>query len=396
MYGARRVFPGDITVERFHWEVTEDMASRAGGVAVGQSLFFFAGKSLALHGSILKIQKGTIMKAAVINAPNRDVQIQERERPSPARGEVLIRVHACGVCHGDVMLQQGHFPFARYPIVPGHEITGVVEEAGEDVTELKQGSRVGFSPLYSSCGYCKQCFDSDEFLCSRMEFTGVTKDGGYQEFMIAPAAYVAPLPDNLDFADAAPLMCAGLTVLSGMRNAGFKPGDRVGVIGLGGLGNLGVLIARALGGRVAVLSSSADKQDEALGLGAERFIDTKKESPGDALRSWEGGANIILATPPVAGPMTAAFPGLAINGTMVVLGAPATNIEVNPIDLIMGRRRLMGSPAGSRKDLLDILELAATHDIRPKVTRMPLTDAGKALTEMHDGKVHGRIVLVTS
>lgn len=334
------------------------------------------------------------MKAAVIDAPNTEMRIEERNRPSPGRGEVLIRVYACGVCHGDLMLQLGQFPFARYPVVPGHEIAGVIEEVGEDTGKLQRGDRVGLSALFSSCGCCEQCFDSDEFLCSQMQFTGITQDGGYQEYMLAPAAYVAPLPDCLDFADAAPLMCAGLTVFSGLRHAGFEPGDKVAVIGLGGLGHMGVLLARAMGGRVAVLSTSADKQDEARELGAERFINLKTESPGEALRAWEGGADIILATPPAAEPMIAAFPGLALNGTMVVLGAPPDRIAVNPMELIMGRRRLMGSPAGSRKDLRDILHLAATHDVRPRVTRMPLIDAEKALKQMHRGSIHGRIVLV--
>lgn len=292
------------------------------------------------------------------------------------------------------MLQLGQFPFARYPVVPGHEIAGVIEEVGEDTGKLQRGDRVGLSALFSSCGCCEQCFDSDEFLCSQMQFTGITQDGGYQEYMLAPAAYVAPLPDCLDFADAALLMCAGLTVFSGLRHAGFEPGDKVAVIGLGGLGHMGVLLARAMGGRVAVLSTSADKQDEARELGAERFINLKTESPSEALRAWEGGADIILATPPAAEPMIAAFPGLALNGTMVVLGAPPDSIAVNPMELIMGRRRLMGSPAGSRKDLRDILHLAATHDVRPRVTRMPLIDAEKALKQMHRGSIHGRIVLV--
>jgi alcohol dehydrogenase, propanol-preferring len=334
------------------------------------------------------------MKAAVINAPNSNVHIEERDRPSPGRGEVLIRVQACGVCHGDLMLQLGQFPFAHYPIVPGHEIAGVIEEVGEDINELTPGMRVGFSALFSSCGYCKQCLGSDEFLCSRMEFTGITKDGGYQQFMLAHAAYVALLPDNLDFADAAPLMCAGLTVFSGLRHAGFQLGFKVAIIGLGGLGHLGVLLTRAMGGRVAVLSTSVDKKNEAVELGAERFINIKNESPGEALRAWEGGADIILATPPAAEPMVAAFPGLALNGTMVVLGAPPNDIAVNPIELIMGRRRLMGSPVGSRKDLRDVLEFAATHGVRPKVTRIPLEDVGKALTQMHEGRVHGRTVIV--
>jgi D-arabinose 1-dehydrogenase-like Zn-dependent alcohol dehydrogenase len=339
-------------------------------------------------------KKDQMMKAAVINAPNTEVRIQERDRPSPGRGEVLIRVHACGVCHGDLMLQLGQFPFALYPIVPGHEIAGVIEEVGEDVGKLQPGDRVGLSALFSSCGCCEQCLASDEFLCSEMQFTGITRDGGYSQFMLAPAAYVAPLPDYLDFAEAAPLMCAGLTVFSGLRHAGFEPGDKVAVIGLGGLGHMGVLFARAMGGRVAVLSTSADKEDEARELGAEHFIDLKTQSPSEALRSWEGGADIILATPPAAEPMIAAFPGLALNGTMVVLGAPPDNIAVSPMELIMGRRRLMGSPAGSRKDLHDILHLAATHSVRPRVTRLPLEEAGKALKQMHEGTVRGRAVLV--
>jgi alcohol dehydrogenase len=334
------------------------------------------------------------MKAAVINAPNTEVRILERDQPSPSRGEVLIRVHACGVCHGDLMLQQGKFPFARYPVVPGHEVAGVIEEVGKDVDKVQPGDRVGLSALFSSCGCCERCLDSDEFLCSEMQFTGITQDGGYQQFMLAPAAYVAPLPDGLDFAEVAPLMCAGLTVFSGLRHAGFEPGNKVAVIGLGGLGHMGVLLARAMGGRVAVLSTSADKQDEARELGAERFINLKTEPPSEALRDWEGGADIILATPPAAAPMVASFPGLALNGTMVVLGAPPDSIAVSPMDLIMGRRRLMGSPAGSRKDLRDTLHLAATHGLRPRVTSMPLDDAEKALKKMHQGSIHGRAVLV--
>lgn len=334
------------------------------------------------------------MKAAVINAPNTAVRIEQRDCPSAGCDEVLIRVYACGVCHGDLMLQLGQFPFARYPIVPGHEIAGVIEEVGKDVAELQPGDRVGLSALFSSCGGCEQCLDGDEFLCSQMQFTGITKDGGYQQFMLAPAAYVAPLPASLDFAEAAPLMCAGLTVFSGLRHAGFEPGNKVAVIGLGGLGHMGVLFARAMGGRAAVLSTSADKEDEARELGAERFINLKTESPSEALRAWEGGADIILATSPAAEPMMAAFPGLGLNGTMVVLGAPPDNIAVNPMELIMGRRRLMGSPAGSRKDLRDVLHLAAAHSLRPRVTTIPLDDANQALKKMHQKSIHGRAVLV--
>ena len=188
------------------------------------------------------------MKAAVIRKAGGHVEMEERNRPAPGPDEVLIRVHACGVCHGDLMVRNGHFPFIRYPIVPGHEIAGTVEAHGERVQFPACGTRVGVSALFSSCGLCPQCLGADEFLCAKLEFTGVTRDGGYQEYMVAPAAYVAPLPEALEFADAAPLMCAGLTVYSGMRHAGFRPGQRAAVIGLGGLGHMAVLFAKAMGG----------------------------------------------------------------------------------------------------------------------------------------------------
>jgi D-arabinose 1-dehydrogenase-like Zn-dependent alcohol dehydrogenase len=334
------------------------------------------------------------MRAAVIRKAGGGVQIEERERPTPGPDEVLIRIHACGVCHGDLMVRDGHFPFARYPIVPGHEIAGTVEATGERVRTLARGARVGVSALFSSCGVCPQCIGADEFLCAKLEFTGVTKDGGFQEYMLAPAAYVAPLPDELDFADAAPLTCAGLTVYSGMRHAGFRPGNKVAVIGLGGLGHMAVLFAKAMGGQVAVLSTSADKEREAHGLGAERFIDVKSANPAEALKEWGGGADLILATAPDAETMAAAFPGLAVNGTMMVLGSPFAPISLSPVDLIMGRRRLMGSPAGSRKDLLDTLAFAAAHGLRPSVKRVALQDLASSFGEMDKGHMRGRTVVV--
>src|SRR5258708_1286610 len=171
------------------------------------------------------------MKAVIISGPNGRLQVEDRPRPAPGPGEVLIAVRACGVCHGDLMLQAGAFPFARYPIVPGHEIAGVVETVGEGVVGLRKGARVGLSALGSSCGRCDLCLNADEFLCPELQFTGVTRDGGYAEFVVADADYVAPLPDTLAFADAAPLMCAGLAVYSALRRSGFKPGDPGAAIG---------------------------------------------------------------------------------------------------------------------------------------------------------------------
>jgi alcohol dehydrogenase len=333
------------------------------------------------------------LQAAVVREPQSEVAIEERERPVPQLGHVLIRVHACGICHSDLDVQQGAFPFAQYPIVPGHEVAGVVEEVGEGVSWPERGARVGMPWLYSSCGHCKQCTHGEEVMCPEMQVTGVTQDGGYAEFMIAPAAYVAPIPESLDFAEAAPLMCAGLTVYNGLRNAGFEPGNRVAVIGLGGLGHLGILYALAMGGRVAVLSRSPDKEDEAKELGAELFINTDNGSVANALIEWEGGADIILATAPAAELMNTALPGLAPDGTLVVLGVTPEEIRVTPMDLVPSRLHLMGSPSGSRKDIRDALEVATNHDIRPQITRHSLEEAGNLLREMQEGSLRGRAVL---
>lgn len=335
------------------------------------------------------------MRAAVLNAPQGELGFEDRKRRTPGPGEVLLRVRACGVCHGDLLLQHGGFPFARYPVVPGHEIAGEVEELGEQVSWLKRGMRVGVSALYSACGQCKRCICGDEILCAQgWEFTGVTKDGGYQEFMIASAAYVAPLPDVMDFPDAAPLMCAGLTVYSGLRHAGFAPGHKVAVIGLGGLGHLAVIYTKAMGGRVAVLSTTPGKEGEARELGAERFINTRGTNPGDELRAWDGGADIILATGSSFDSMAAAFSGLDTDGTMVVLGVGPGSLVLDPMQLIMGRRRVMGSPAGSRRELRETLDFAAAHHIRPRTTRFPLRKVGEALDQLHAGSLRGRAVLM--
>jgi propanol-preferring alcohol dehydrogenase len=334
------------------------------------------------------------MKVAVVKKPNTPLTIEDRPIPEAKAGEVLIRVHACGVCHSDLNVLLGLFPFGKYPMVPGHEVAGVVDKVGPGVTWPKVGDRVGMTWLYSSCGHCKMCTQGDEVLCPFIEVTGVTKDGGYREYMLAPAMYVAPIPDGLDFPEAGPLMCAGLTVFNGMRNAGFRVGDKVAVIGLGGLGHLGVLYAKAMGARVAVISNTADKEAEARELGAEYFINTKSQKAADALKEWDGGADIILATAPSSEAATDAFPGLAPDGTLVLLGIGAGNVSASPSDLVGGRRHLMGSPSGSRKDIRATLDFSAHNHVVPRITKIPLEDAGKALDMMNKGTLRGRAVIV--
>ncbi len=337
------------------------------------------------------------MRAAVVEKPKTPILITERDRPDPGPGEVLIKVEACGVCHGDLDVWQGAFPYtdiAAYPIVPGHEVAGVVEEVGAGVDWPEKGMRVGMPWLYSSCGHCAACLEGDEVLCSDIQITGVTKDGGFQEFMSAPARHISELPDGIDFADAAPLMCAGLTVFAGLRNAGFEPGDRVAITGLGGLGHMGVLYARAMGGRVAVISSTMEKEKEARALGAERFINAKTDDVTKALQGWEGGADVIIATAPSAAMMKACFPGLGRHGTLVVVGVIEDELSFAPTDFILAERRVIGSLIGSRADIRDALGFAVAHGIKPVITKFPLERLGEALDQMQNGTLSGRGVIV--
>jgi alcohol dehydrogenase len=334
------------------------------------------------------------MKAVVAPKANAPVVIEDRPIPQPKAGEVLIKVRACGVCHSDLAVIEGGIPFATFPRVLGHEVAGVVDKVGEGVTWPKVGDRVGMQWLFSACGHCDQCVRGAEILCPNLVVTGVTADGGYQEYMIAPALYVAPIPDGLDFADAGPLLCAGLTVFNGMRQAGIKPGDKIAVIGLGGLGHLAVLYAKAMGARVAVISNTPDKQDESKELGAEYFINTQAQKAADALRAWDGGADIILATAPSTEAANQAIPGLAPDGTLVLLGVGPGNISVGPPDLIFARHRVMGSPSGGRSDVRATLNFSAHNKVVPRITKYPLEDAGKALDLMQSGKLRDRAVLI--
>ncbi len=331
------------------------------------------------------------MRAAILREAKGRLQIEDRAVPAPGYGEVLIRVHACGVCHGDLMVRDGAFPFVRYPIVPGHEVAGVVDRVGPGVNHPKVGTRVGVPWLYSACGHCKQCVLGDEVLCAEGQSTGMTRDGGYQEFMVAQAAYVLPLPDALSFSDAAPLMCAGLSVYSGLHHARMKPNDKVAVLGLGGLGEMAAQFARAMGGRVAIVSSTKQKEARARELGAEKFIHQGSESVDEALRSWDGGADIIVHVAPSPDSVDAALRGLGPDGTFLLL-APVP-VSVDPFSLLMRRQRIMGSSSGSRKELRATLDLAAAHGIRPHVRHFPLDNANDALAELETKRPAGRVVL---
>lgn len=335
------------------------------------------------------------MRAAVVDEAGAPIRIEERDRPEPGPGQLLLRVRACGVCHSDVNVRDGHVPDTDFPTVPGHEVVGEVVERGEGVDAPVEGDRVGVPWLYAGCGRCDRCVEGEGILCPEMEVTGATRDGGYADYMLAEAGWVAPVPDALDDVEAAPLMCAGITVFQGLRNAGFEPGDRVAVLGLGGLGHLGVRYAAAMGGRVAVLSTSPGKEEDARALGAERFLDVGAGDPAEALQEW-GGADVVLGTAPSSAAMSAVVPGLSPDGTLVVMGIEDAMLETHPMDLILGRRRVLGSPSGSRKDLRACLDFSARHGIVARVEEtFPLEEAGTALEAVESGRLPGRAVLVT-
>jgi len=284
------------------------------------------------------------MRVAQVSRPNGPLELVERPLPQPGSGTVRIRVLACGVCHSDSMTVRGLISGIRYPRVPGHEVAGLIDAVGPGVAEWKVGQRVGVGWNGGYCGYCENCRRGDFFACVRSETTGVTFDGGYGEYMIAPASAVALMPADLPAVEAAPLMCAGVTTFNALRNSGARPGDVVAVLGLGGLGHLGVQYAAKMGFHTVAIARGKDKEPLAQTLGAAIYIDSQAQDPATEL-SRLGGAKAILATVTNGDAMAAVQDGLAVNGTMLVIGA-AESLQVSPVALLMKRRSVKdGIPA---------------------------------------------------
>ncbi|MBP2706327.1 alcohol dehydrogenase catalytic domain-containing protein [Microbispora sp. RL4-1S] len=334
------------------------------------------------------------MRAAVATGVNEPLSIVERDVPTPGPGQVLVRLIACGVCFTDLNLVRGHYPFARFPVVPGHEVTGVVESVGEGVTFPAVGTHVGAQFLYDSCGHCDYCVRGEQILCPSKRITGIMTDGGYAEYGIFKAGFVTPLPDGLDPIAAAPLMCAGITAYNGLRRAGITPESRVAVIGAGGIGALAIRYAVAMGARVAVIGHSRRSEQEALGLGAERFIAGGEEDPAVALKAWEGGANVVLNAAPTTAAAASTLGGLAPDGTLVLCGYDAGNLSLPTMPMVLNRLHVMANPSGSPHDLRDTLRFSASHNILPEITQISLDETPKTLEAMAAGGVHGRRVIV--
>ncbi|MGE5190088.1 MAG: alcohol dehydrogenase catalytic domain-containing protein [Gemmatimonadota bacterium] len=335
------------------------------------------------------------MKAAVCEAFGKPLVLRDVPEPSPGPGEVLIRVRACGVCHSDLHLVDGDWASwgTPLPIIPGHEVTGVVERAGDPDSGLSPGDPVGVPWMQYACGRCAPCRSGAEMLCAAQRSTGVTVNGGYAELVKAPAAFVHGIPGGLDLAEAAPLLCAGVTVFAPLRRAGNLAGKTVAVAGVGGLGHLAIRMADAMGARVVAILRGGGKEDLARRLGARETIDAEREKVGKRLAAM-GGADLILVTAISARVFEQCIAGLAPNGTLVVVAAIAEPAKVIPAALLTGQKRIAGSLIGTRDDMDAMLRFAADHGISPMIERHPLAKVNEVLDLLREGKVRLRAVLV--
>jgi alcohol dehydrogenase/propanol-preferring alcohol dehydrogenase len=332
------------------------------------------------------------MKAVQITKPGGNFELVERPIPEPARGQVRIKVEACGICHSDALVKEGVWPGLQYPRVPGHEIAGRIDSVGPDVTLWKPGQRVGVGWHGGHCFQCDPCRRGDFVNCKFEKITAITFDGGYQEYMIAPAETVALIPEDLPADEAAPLLCAGITVYNALRNSGARAGNLVAVQGIGGLGHLGIQYARQMGFRTVAIGRGADKKPLAQKLGAHEYLDTNVGPPAEALQKL-GGADLVLATAPDSKSMSALVDGLGPNGTLMIVGAGFESLTVTPLQLIGGRKTIRGWASGTAKDSQDTLEFSAFSGVRPMIERYPLEKAADAYNQMITGKARFRAVL---
>src|SRR5437870_8674678 len=289
------------------------------------------------------------MKVAQVAKAGADFEIVEREIPQPGPGQVRRRVQACGVCDSDVLTKEGGWPGLVYPRVPGQEVAGVIDEAGSGVTQWKRGQRVGVGWHGGQDGTCLACRRGDFANCANLKVSGISYDGGYQEYMVAPVEALARMPESLDAAEAAPLMCAGVTAFNALRHSGAMPGDLVAVQGIGGLGHLGIQFAQKFGYKVAAIGRGPENSVLAKKLGASVYIDSAAENPAEELKKL-GGARVVVATAPNSKAMSELFDGLGPNGKLMVIGAAFDPIEVTPVQLITGSRSIQGWASGTTSD----------------------------------------------
>ena len=332
------------------------------------------------------------MKVAQISKAGGDFELVERNIPDPGRAQVRIKVEACGVCHSDSIVKEGLFPWVQFPRVPGHEIAGRIDAVGEGVTQWKAGQRVGVGWHGGHCFICEPCRRGDFVLCKNEKITGITHDGGYAEYVVVPAEAVAAMPDELPAAEAAPLLCAGITVYNAMRNAGARAGDTVAIQGIGGLGHLGIQYARQMGFRTIAIGRGSGTEQLARKLGAHVYLDSSAANPAEALQKL-GGAQVILATAPDAKSISVLVDGLKVAGKLLVIGATAEPLSISPFQIIQQRRTVQGWPSGTAMDSEDTLRFCAQSGVRPMIEKYPLAKVKEAYARMESGDAQFRVVL---
>jgi D-arabinose 1-dehydrogenase-like Zn-dependent alcohol dehydrogenase len=332
------------------------------------------------------------MKVAQVPKAGADFEVVEREIPMPEAGHVRIKVLACGICHSDVLTKEGLWPGIQYPRVPGHEVAGVIDEVGDGVSAWTKGQRVGVGWHGGQDNTCRECRRGDFRNCRNLKIPGISYDGGYQEYMVAPVEALVEIPDTLSDADAAPLLCAGVTTYNSLRHSDALPGDLVAVQGVGGLGHLGIQFAQKFGYQVAAIGRGSENATLAKKLGANVYIDSTSANAAEALQKL-GGAKVILATAPSSKAMSELVDGLGPNGKLVVVGATFDPIEVTPLQLISGSRSIQGWSTGTPADSEDTLHFAGLSGVRPMIETYPLEKAYEAYARMMSGKAQFRVVL---
>src|SRR5580692_2681310 len=334
------------------------------------------------------------MRAVQVARPGGPLEMVERDVPQPGPDQVRIKVQACGICHSDSAVKEGLWPGLQYPRVPGHEVVGVVDAVGAGVSQWKPGQRVGVGWHGGNCGLCDACRNGDFFGCTvALLITGISFDGGYGEYMVAPSIALALVPEDLSPVEAAPLMCAGITTYNALRNTQARPGDLVAVLGLGGLGHLGVQYAAKMGFRTVGIARGKDKEALARKLGAQHYIDSQAQDPAAELLKL-GGAKVILATVTNGDAMSALQGGLGLNGTLMVIGA-AQSMTVSPLLLLTGRRAIKGWYSGTAADSQDTLAFSVLSGVRSMNEVYPLERVAEAYERMESGKARFRVVLTT-
>ena len=333
-------------------------------------------------------------RAMQVAAAGGAFELVQKEFPEPGPGQVRIRVQACGVCHSDSLTKLGLWPGIQFPRVPGHEVAGVLDAVAADVQHFKVGQRVGLGWHGGHCNYCNPCRRGDFVLCENGPISGISFDGGYADYVIAPANALALIPDDLADADAAPLLCAGITTFNSLRNSGARPGDTVAILGIGGLGHLAVQYAAKSGFRTVAIARGQDKGPLAKQLGAHVYIDSTTQEPAAELQKL-GGADVILSTLTNAKALEWAVDGLALNGKLIVVGAPDGPIVVPPFPLLLGRRTVTGWPSGTGMDSEETLNFSALAGVKPMIETFPLEKAEEAYERMMSGKARFRVVITT-